>query len=69
MPVRWASLLEFGAPATSFQFFSPTQRGTPGQQPPYDVTADGQRFIVSSVVRRTDPSINVLLNWQALLKK
>jgi len=41
----------------------------PSQTPPYDATADGQRFIVSAVVRRTDPSIHVLLNWPALLTK
>jgi Tol biopolymer transport system component len=69
VPVRSAQPIEFGAPAALFQFFSLTQRGIPAQTPSYDVTADGQRFIVSSVVRRTDPSINVLLNWPSLLTK
>lgn len=69
VPVRAAQPLEFGPPVALFQFFNLTQRGIPSQTPPYDVTADGQRFIVSSVVRRTDPSINVLLNWPTLLAK
>jgi len=35
--------------------------------PNTDVTADDQRFIVSSVPRRSDPSIQLLLNWPALV--
>lgn len=65
VPVRSAAPLEFGVPAPLFQFFTP-QRGFPQQKPPYDVTPDGQRFIVSAVVRRTEPSLYVLLNWPAL---
>ena len=66
VPVIRTTPIEFGKPAALFQFF--TNQG-PSTAPPYDVTADGQRFIVSAVVRRTDPSIQVLLNWPALLKK
>jgi len=68
VPVRSTQPLEFGQPAPLFQFISPN-RGVPAGKPPYDVTPDGQRFIVSSIVRRNDPSIQVLLNWPALLKK
>jgi Tol biopolymer transport system component len=68
VPVRAAQPIEFGRPAALFQFYSPV-RGIPAGKPPYDVMPDGQRFIVSSVVRRTDPSLHVLLNWPALLKK
>ena len=66
VPVRASGAIEFGAPTGLFQFFS-SERGVPANQPPYDVTADGQHFIVSAVVRRTDPSINVLLNWPSLV--
>jgi len=66
VPVNGTTPIEFGKPAALFQFFS-TQ--TSSTAPPYDVTADGQRFIVSAVVRRNDPSIQVLLNWPALLGK
>jgi hypothetical protein len=53
-------------PAVLFRFFT-SQRGVPSQKPAYDVTADGQRFVVSAVDRRSDPSIHVLLNWPALV--
>jgi Tol biopolymer transport system component len=66
VPVIGAAPMEFGKPVPLFQFF--TNQGVSGA-PPYDVTADGQRFIVSAVVRRTDPSIEVLLNWPSLLVK
>ena len=67
VPVRSVDPLEFGVPVALFQFVSPN-RGAPGGKPAYDVTADGQRFIVSAIVRSNDPSLNVLLNWPALLK-
>jgi len=60
--------IEFRAPVPLFKFFS-SQRGSPTQKPQYDVSADGQRFIVSAVSRRNDPSIQVVLNWPALLEK
>mgnify|MGYP000001379439 CR=1 FL=1 len=60
--------IEFRAPVPLFKFFS-SQRGLPVQKPQYDVSTDGQRFIVSAVSRRNDPSIQVVLNWPALLEK
>ena len=67
VPERAGQPLEFGSPVSLFQFFAPW-RGLPTQaQLSYHVTADGQRFIVSAVARRTDPSINVLLNWPSLV--
>jgi len=66
VPVQSLQPLEFGPPVALFQFFS-SIRGAPAGIPSYDVTPDGQRFIVSSIVRRTDPSIQVLLNWPALM--
>jgi Tol biopolymer transport system component len=60
--------LEFAAPVPLFKFFS-SQRGSPAQKPQYDVSSDGQRFIVSAVPRRNDPSIQVVLNWPSLLEK
>jgi Tol biopolymer transport system component/predicted Ser/Thr protein kinase len=35
---------------------------------PYEVTADGQRFLVSDVAANSEP-LNVIVNWPALLKK
>lgn len=68
VPVRPTRPIEFGRPEPLFQFYSPI-RGIPAGKPPYDVMPDGQRFIVSSLARRTDPSLHVLLNWPALMKK
>jgi Tol biopolymer transport system component len=37
---------------------------------PYDVTADGQRFLVNTLVEEASPEpITLLLNWPALLQK
>ena len=66
VPVMGTMLIEFGKPTALFQFFAYQVSST---APPYDVTADGQRFIVSAVVRRSDPSVQLLLNWPALLEK
>lgn len=66
VPVRSTKPMEFGPPTALFQAFT-SQIGTTAQIPPFDVTPDGQRFIVSAVVRRDDPSVHVLLNWPAML--
>jgi dipeptidyl aminopeptidase/acylaminoacyl peptidase/predicted Ser/Thr protein kinase len=58
---------------TTFRASAPTplfkmlaQEG-PGN--PFDVTADGQRFIVNArLPSRLPPSLNVIVNWQALLE-
>jgi Tol biopolymer transport system component len=64
--VRNGPAIEFDRPQPLFRFFL-AQRGIPSQKPPYDVTPDGQRFIVSAKPRRNDPSIQVVLNWPALM--
>ncbi len=66
-PVQLGPRIEFGTPVALFRFVDPQQG--PTARPNYDVTADGQRFIVSSIERRTDPSLHVLLNWPGLLEK
>jgi Tol biopolymer transport system component len=66
VPVRSLQPLEFGQPVKLFQFASPS-RGRPAGNAPYDVTADGQRFIINAVVRQSDPSVQVVLNWPALI--
>jgi hypothetical protein len=42
--------LQLGQPAALFRFFATTQRTQLGETPRYDVTPDGQRFIVSAMV-------------------
>ena len=36
---------------------------------PYEVTPNGQRFLVRSTTRQAGPSLTVIVNWPALLKK
>jgi Tol biopolymer transport system component len=56
--------LEFGVPRTLFQ----TQMKDPISGWPYDVTPDGNRFLIN-VTTTTPPSVTLLVNWPALLKK
>jgi Tol biopolymer transport system component len=58
--------IQFGRPTPLFRFFAPN-KGNPAGKQPYDVAADGQRFIVSAVVRQADPVLHVLLNWPAIV--
>jgi serine/threonine protein kinase len=42
----------------------------PGQQYPYDVSADGQRFLINSQIEQLDaPPITVIVNWTASSRK
>lgn len=41
-----------------------------GTRAQYDVTADGQRFLINTSTREAESSpIHVIFNWPALLKK
>jgi Tol biopolymer transport system component len=68
VPIRSLHPLEFGQPVKLFQFIS-AGRGLAAGKAPYDVTADGQRFVINAVVRQSDPSLHVLLNWPALISE
>jgi dipeptidyl aminopeptidase/acylaminoacyl peptidase len=57
--------LQFGAPRT----LSPVQVKTPAFGWLYDVSPDGDRFLMTVATTTTEPSITVLVNWPALLKK
>ena len=60
-----AGSLEAGAPHPLFELRA---NSTPGTQ--YDVTADGQRFIVSVPVQAEGASpLTLVLNWPALLQR
>jgi hypothetical protein len=42
----------------------------PGPGTPFDVTADGQRFIVNArLPSRLPPSLNVIVNWVELVRR
>jgi hypothetical protein len=35
----------------------------------YDVTTDGKRFLLSTIAGASAPQLNVVVNWEAGLKK
>jgi hypothetical protein len=57
-----------GVPSTLFHLNVPSIGGFFGQD--YDVSADGQRFLVNEVVGpASEPGLTVVVNWPALLKE
>jgi Tol biopolymer transport system component len=56
--------VQFTVPRTLFQ----TQLKTPTLGWPYDVSPDGKHFLMN-VTTATTPSVTLLVNWPALLKK
>ncbi len=60
---RKGDALEFGQPQALFE----TRIDGPGFQ--YDVTADGQKFLVNSQVQSSADPMTIITNWTALLKK
>jgi eukaryotic-like serine/threonine-protein kinase len=57
--------VELGEPHRLFSTSMPT-----GNSYPYDVTRDGQRFLVQQLLPQSAaPPLTVILNWTALLKK
>jgi Tol biopolymer transport system component len=60
------SSLEVGAVKPLFQ----TRAASPNYQYPYDVSADGQRFLINTLPEQTaSEPITVVVNWTAGLKK
>ena len=62
------SAFEVGAVRSLFDV---TVRLDGGPSTPYDVSADGQRFLVNKTVEQApaNSSITLVVNWPALLKK
>jgi hypothetical protein len=57
--------VELGTPRRLFSTAMPS-----GNSYPYDVTRDGQRFVVLQLLPQSAaPPLTVILNWPALLKK
>ena len=62
--------VEIAANATAVQAGPPKVLfSTLGSTPVYEVTPDGQRFLVAEPEKNSEPPFTVLLNWQAGLKK
>ena len=61
VPIRSLQPLDIGSPVPLFSRFI-----TGGIA--FDVTADGQRFIVNAIDRQPDPSMYVLIDWPPLAR-
>ena len=61
VPVETAGgVFRTGTPRTLFKL---------GEEATFDVTADGQRFLVNRTVSVTDPPVSVVINWPKLLTR
>jgi len=64
---RTGNELEFGSPKGLFQTWILSRFNISHE---YDVTPDGQRFLVGTLMRETKaPPPTVILNWTAALRK
>ena len=59
-------MVELGVAHPLFRFNNPL--GIIGIVSPYDVTADGQRFILITTPEQTPKPITLVTNWTAALK-
>jgi len=70
LPVAVGSTIEAGVPNALFDVhLLPTGTGAPYSYYQYDVTRDGQRFLVNTPLENATVPITVVLNWTASLKK
>jgi Tol biopolymer transport system component len=69
VPVSVGANFDAGAPAALFQAHARELIGT-SEQVSYDVTKDGQRFLINTQVKNADTHpMTVILNWDAEMKK
>jgi Tol biopolymer transport system component len=68
VPVRWTSRPEFGKAARLFQI-SLAARFALHSILSFDVSADGQKFIIPVVTSPENPAITVIKNWESLAKR
>jgi Tol biopolymer transport system component len=69
VPVKEGANFNFGAPAVLFQANQRALVAT-SEQVEYDVSPDGQRFLINTYVRSSEiQPMSVVLNWDAELKK
>jgi eukaryotic-like serine/threonine-protein kinase len=69
VPVTAGANFDAGAPVTLFQA-NPRELVASSERVTYDVTKDGQRFLINTQVKNAETQpMSVILNWQAGLKK
>ena len=68
-PVRTGANFDVGAPVALFQA-NPRELVATSEHFVYDVSKDGQRFLINTQVKNPDTRpMSVVLNWDAELKK
>jgi eukaryotic-like serine/threonine-protein kinase len=68
-PVTEGANFDAGAPVALFQA-SPIEPGATSEQIFYDVSRDGQRFLINTAAKQTQVEpMSIMLNWAAKLKK
>jgi eukaryotic-like serine/threonine-protein kinase len=66
--VKTGANFDAGTPGALFQAY-PREFGATSEQFFYDVTKDGQKFLINTQLRSAKTPISVVLNWTASLKK
>jgi Tol biopolymer transport system component len=71
VPVKGETDLEIGRANALFRTQLPTSAtgGPPEWRTSYDVTEDGQKFLLTNPPEQQNPPITVILNWPTVLKK
>jgi eukaryotic-like serine/threonine-protein kinase len=68
-PVTEGANFDAGAPVALFQA-NPREAAATSEQTFYDVTRDGQRFLINTEAKQTQVEpMSIILNWAAKLKK
>ena len=68
VPVKTGANLDAGPPVALFQS-TPRQPVATNDQFAYDVTRDGQRFLILTQAKQAETPVSVILNWPAKLSK
>ncbi|HXZ32869.1 MAG TPA: hypothetical protein VEH30_11360 [Terriglobales bacterium] len=66
--VRTGISFDAGTPTALFQA-NPRELVATSEQVSYDVTADGQKFLVNTQLKSGTMPMSVVLNWAAKLRK
>ncbi len=65
VPVKTGTLIELGKPQSLFQTQTETITGSTWHQ--YDVSTDGQRFLINTIEAVLSP-VTVVYDWPALVR-
>ncbi len=68
VPVKTGANFDAGTPAALFQAY-PREFGATSEQFFYDVSKDGQKFLINTQLKSAKTPVSVILNWSASLKK